>query len=105
MKACPFCAEEVQENALKCRHCGEFLTSTIQDRIDESRGIKKDFNPGIAALLSFIIPGAGQIYKGNIAGGIGWLILAVLGYICLILPGVVIHIICVVKAFSQERSE
>ncbi len=117
---CVFCGEPVKENAKKCRHCGEILDVTLRAANERSsqfaapavapihisnvvqqttvvhRGER--WNRGIAMLLSFFIPGLGQLYKGQPINGAVWFVLVVIGYIALIIPGVILHFCCIIGA-------
>jgi len=58
------------------------------------------WSPGLAAVLSFFVPGLGQLYKGQILNGIVWFFLVGMGYLALILPGLILHFFCVLGALS-----
>ena len=55
-------------------------------------------NPAIALLLSLIIPGLGQLYKGQAIAGIMWFFLVIVGYVFFIVPGLILHGICCIAA-------
>ena len=144
MKKCLYCSEEIQDDAIKCRYCGESQTGqpaqwqsflrkyqamTQPERDEAAKTLSYEqrvylqrilsgeatitndrsgqprtrfWNPGIAALLSFIIPGAGQMYRGYIGTGIAWFFLVIIGYVAFIIPGIVFHLICIFMAASGD---
>lgn len=56
-------------------------------------------SPPIAAVLSLFIPGAGQLYTGRWFAALLWFLVVGAGY-ALILPGLVLHLFCIVSAAS-----
>jgi hypothetical protein len=61
-------------------------------------------NAAAAAVLSMIVPGAGQLYAGRPLSGVAWFALVTMGYLLLIVPGVLLHILCVASAASAAHS-
>ncbi len=56
------------------------------------------WNPLVAMLLSLLIPGLGQMYKGQVLNGVAWLIIVPIGYFAFIVPDAVLHLCCILGA-------
>ncbi|MGH7948244.1 MAG: zinc ribbon domain-containing protein [Candidatus Binataceae bacterium] len=63
---CPKCAVENRESAIFCVRCG----APLDTRVVVVRSAK---SPGLAAVLSFLWCGLGQIYNGEIGKGVAML--------------------------------
>lgn len=63
---CKNCDNEVYDKVEVCPHCGIRLRIVV---------VK---NPGVAAVLSFFVPGLGYIYNGNIIIGIVFFMIEIL---------------------------
>jgi len=64
----------------------------------------------VAGFLSFMLPGLGQCYKGHILSGLVWFCCVAMGYAALIVPGLVLHLLCITAAasganYSEPRTE
>lgn len=60
--------------------------------------IEHSVDNSIAALWSMMLPGLGQLMKGQIMPGIFWAVLVGFGYFAYFWPGLIIHGFCIVDA-------
>ncbi len=60
-------------------------------------------HPGLAAVLSVFLPGLGQIYSGRLVAGALWFLATSLFYWAIVLPGFVVHALCIWSAYASAR--
>ena len=71
---------------------------------DRDFSVQRAPSPGIAAVLSVLIPGLGQVYSGRLAAGGLWFLGTAIAYWAILLPGFLAHAICVWSAYKAARS-
>lgn len=59
-------------------------------------------DPGTAAFLTFLIPGWGQMRRGKVKAGLVWLVVVIAGYFAFVVPGLILHAICILDAYYRE---
>jgi TM2 domain-containing membrane protein YozV len=59
-------------------------------------------DPGTAAFLTFLIPGWGQMRRGKVKAGLIWLVVVIAGYFAFVIPGLILHGLCILDAYYRE---
>ncbi|MCE9554216.1 MAG: GYF domain-containing protein [Planctomycetes bacterium] len=79
------------------------IHTNVVTRTKVGRGYgRKRWSPLMAAFLSFLIPGLGQLYKGHAVNGFVWFVVTIIGYLFFVIPGVILHLCCIVGAASGD---
>ena len=119
MVYCAQCGAEVSPKAPSCPKCGHPLLAPQQpaqptaqpvvnvtvaqtQQVTQGAG-GKSWSPLVAAILSFFIPGLGQLYKGQPINGLVWFVVVGIGYVALVIPGLILHLCCVLGAAMGKR--
>ena len=73
----------------------------VYEEIDDEIVVRRAPSPGIAAVLSVLLPGLGQAYAGRLLAGAVWFLATSFFYWAVLLPGFIAHAVCVWSAYQS----
>lgn len=73
------------------------------DHWDDAIAPARAPSPGLAAVLSVLLPGLGHVYTGNLLAGGLWFLAASFGYWAVLVPGFLIHVASVWTAYQRAK--
>jgi TM2 domain-containing membrane protein YozV len=85
------------------RYEGPRLPARIhRDRLPLALRDGRQASPGLAAVLSLFVPGAGQLYAGRPLAALMWFLVVTAGY-ALLLPGLILHMFSIISAAGSAH--
>lgn len=95
---CGSCGAVLKEEDTFCERCGALAPVPGSES-----GPHPEKNPTLAALLSFVISGLGQVYNGHTLKGVALFLGTLVGIIIFVIPGLLIWIIGIFDAYRSAR--
>lgn len=75
----------------------------MRDFAEDEIATRHPPSPGLSAVLSVLLPGLGQVYSGRLLAGALWFLATSLSYWAILLPGFLVHALCVWSAYQSAK--
>ncbi len=75
----------------------------MPELIDDEIVVRRAPSPGLAAVLSVLLPGLGQVYSGRLLAGALWFLFTSVSYWAILIPGFLVHALCIWSAYHSAK--